>query len=267
MSNYSWLIGGGIGWFLLGPLGAVIGGIIGSAVGKTPRGEGSPRGSFWSKAADFNRRTYQQSRKQDTNRSTGQGDMVLSFLALFAEVIKADAKVRASEVQLVKKFLVQSYGKNRAVGLMQILKKLLKSSYNLDDVCYQIRLEMEPNYKLQVIQLLFQVAVADDELLEVEVSTIRNLAKKIGVQISQFDSIRSMFQQRAEHSGDFSYRILGLKKTATPAEIKSTYRKLVKENHPDKAGHLGKEFRELAERKFKEINGAYQKIKKERGFK
>jgi DnaJ like chaperone protein len=36
--------------------------------------------------------------------------------------------------------------------------------------------------------------------------------------------------------------------------------------HPDKVHHLGEDFQELAEEKFKAINEAYQEIKGERKF-
>ena len=48
------------------------------------------------------------------------------------------------------------------------------------------------------------------------------------------------------------YEILGVSKTATQAEIKSAYRKLALEWHPDK--NKSKE----ASEKFKEINKAYE---------
>src|SRR5829696_7036739 len=48
------------------------------------------------------------------------------------------------------------------------------------------------------------------------------------------------------------YKTLGVPRTATQAEIKKAFRKLARENHPDK--HAGDK---LAERRFKEINEAH----------
>jgi len=61
-------------------------------------------------------------------------------------------------------------------------------------------------------------------------------------------------------SGHDPYEILGVDKGASKEEIKNAYRQLAGKYHPDKVNHLGDEFRELAEAKFKEIQGAYQKL-------
>jgi len=57
------------------------------------------------------------------------------------------------------------------------------------------------------------------------------------------------------------HRILGLDDHASDLEIKQAYRRLANQYHPDKVAHLGREFRELAEIKFKEIQRAYQELK------
>ena len=56
------------------------------------------------------------------------------------------------------------------------------------------------------------------------------------------------------------YEILNVPPGAGQEEIKAAYRKLANQYHPDKVAHLGKEFQELAEQKFKEIQEAYQKL-------
>ncbi len=57
------------------------------------------------------------------------------------------------------------------------------------------------------------------------------------------------------------YSVLGVQKGASPTEIREAYRRLASQYHPDKVVHLGQEFRDLAEMRFKEIQAAYQKLK------
>jgi len=56
------------------------------------------------------------------------------------------------------------------------------------------------------------------------------------------------------------HRVLGIDSRATAEEIKHAYRQLASKYHPDKLEHLGEEFRELAEVRFKEIQRAYREL-------
>ncbi|MBW1768127.1 MAG: DnaJ domain-containing protein [Deltaproteobacteria bacterium] len=56
------------------------------------------------------------------------------------------------------------------------------------------------------------------------------------------------------------HKVLGLKNGATIEEIKAAYRQLANQYHPDKVMHLGEEFRILAEKRFKDIQKAYQRL-------
>ena len=60
-------------------------------------------------------------------------------------------------------------------------------------------------------------------------------------------------------------RVLGLPADASLDEIREAYRRLMSQYHPDKVASLGRELRELAESKSKEIGVAYQEALTERG--
>lgn len=58
------------------------------------------------------------------------------------------------------------------------------------------------------------------------------------------------------------YEILDVPPGASQEEIKSAFKQLAGKYHPDKVEYLGDEFKALAEEKFKEIQDAYQKLKR-----
>lgn len=71
-------------------------------------------------------------------------------------------------------------------------------------------------------------------------------------------------KNRPQQPPQAPHEVLGVKEEADWDEIHAAWRRLAKEYHPDRAAHLGPELRELAEKKFKQINQAYEILKKER---
>ena len=60
-------------------------------------------------------------------------------------------------------------------------------------------------------------------------------------------------------------KILGLSGPITPADIKRRWRELSRQYHPDQVQHLGPKLRAVAEKEMKDINGAYQYLRKKYG--
>jgi hypothetical protein len=56
------------------------------------------------------------------------------------------------------------------------------------------------------------------------------------------------------------HAVLGVRRGASRAEIQAAYRHAAQQYHPDKVSHLGKEFQDLANRKFAEIKEAYDAL-------
>jgi DnaJ domain len=50
--------------------------------------------------------------------------------------------------------------------------------------------------------------------------------------------------------------------TFTKSELKKRYHELIRQNHPDKVAAMGSDFKTLAEKKTKDINSAYDELKK-----
>ena len=82
-----------------------------------------------------------------------------------------------------------------------------------------------------------------------------------------FASGKSIVQARTPRNSNTSYNgdpftILGVSPNANDDEIRDAYREQSKKNHPDLVTHMSSDFQKLAEEKLKEINWAYNEIKK-----
>jgi DnaJ-domain-containing protein 1 len=78
---------------------------------------------------------------------------------------------------------------------------------------------------------------------------------------------RSNRQHRKEGNPPRSWwEILNVDKNASPEQIKGAFRKEISKYHPDRVEGLGKELRELADQKAKEVNRAYTLAKEQRRF-
>lgn len=63
-------------------------------------------------------------------------------------------------------------------------------------------------------------------------------------------------------SRDNPYRAFGLTSEATDAEIDQAYRRLISQYHPDKLAGAAPELQRQAEARARELNAAYDRIKK-----
>jgi hypothetical protein len=75
------------------------------------------------------------------------------------------------------------------------------------------------------------------------------------------DANREKAEKRKTREPKDPYTVLGVPKGASAEAVREAYRRLANQYHPDKVIHLGHEFKDLAELRFKEIQAAYQELK------
>ena len=141
----------------------------------------------------------------------------------------------------------------------KLIAQALESNETIDNLCFDFKKLFALQEQKILIQLLYQVALADDYLDENEQKLIDLIAFKLSFPEYEHQYIKNMFLRNRNTESPF--KVLGLDENATKEEIKKRYRSLSKENHPDKIAHLGSEFQKTAEEKMAKINDAYQKIK------
>ena len=231
-------IGAGLGWTIGGPIGALLGFAFGTLIDAA-------------KLEEYER-----------PESTTTGDFVVSLLVLIAAAMKADNKVVLAELDMVKTYLVRTFGETEAGEMLPLLRDLLKKDILLEDVGQQIRHKMNYASRLELLHLVYGIISADGSVDVREINVFYSIAASIGISENDFRSIRSMYTP----SVYWAYEVLGIKQDATPEQVKKAYRQLALKNHPDRVSYLGEEIRKKANEKFTKINEAYEAIKKEKNF-
>jgi DnaJ like chaperone protein len=269
--NTKWILGG-LGWVLLGPIGGIIGFLVGSAVDSSDikkLGQGEYKEKTQTKFTGKHTETYYQKPKTEyrkTNYSYGMptqlGDFMVSMLILIAEVMKADGSILKSELNYVKKYFNEKFGEDKTSEALRILKILLNKQIPIYEVTEQICSNLDYYSRLQLVHFLFGLAQSDGEIHTEEIKRIDVISRGLQITDKDYLSIKAMFLQNEESP----YEILQISKDATNDEIKASYRKLAKEFHPDKVSYLGDEVQMEATEKFKKITEAYEKLKQKKGF-
>ncbi|MCF8295278.1 MAG: DnaJ domain-containing protein [Bacteroidales bacterium] len=238
MANYAKWIGGGLGWAFGGPIGALIGFVVGNMMdGKS-------------------------SAVANVSSQTTQGDFVMSLLVLIAAVMKADGKILKSELDYVKQNFLRTFGADQTRTLIRALGDLSRQEIPLGEVCVQISRHMDYSSRLELLHLLFGISQADGVISTEEINTIEYIRKQLGIKDADYLSIKGMFVKDTTSA----YKILEIEPTATDEEVKKAYRRMALKYHPDKVAYLGEEIAHDAKVKFQKVNEAYETIKKERNL-
>lgn len=235
-------IGASIGWWTLGPIGAIMGLVLGHL--------------------SEEQTAFIKGNKQTSEQQARSG-FLATLLVLVAAVMRADGKVLRSELDFVKRSLVTTFGEKEAGQALLMLRDILNQNIPLNEVVHQARVNINYSSKVQLMHLLFGIALADGHISSEEQRCLNQISSGLGLSRADFESIASMFVK----SASAAYKVLEVDELATNEDVKRAYKKLAVRFHPDKVAHLGEDIRKDAERKFQKINEAYDQIKKERNIK
>ncbi|PQB05557.1 TerB family tellurite resistance protein [Aureitalea marina] len=190
-------------------------------------------------------------------------DFELNLLSLASLVIKSDGSVSQQEMDYVRSYFVQAYGKERANATFRVFNEVInKREISAQRIGQLFRQRMRYESRLQVVHFLFSIANADGHVSSQELNMVQRIAGFMGIQSPDFSSIKAMFFK----SADSAYKILEIERTATDTEIKKAYRTMAKKYHPDKLQHMDEAYRQGAEEKFRKVQEAYEQLQKERNF-
>lgn len=126
---------------------------------------------------------------------------------------------------------------------------------------------------LMFLQIQCAVVAADGTVHPAEHQMLIRVARLLGLSDADVDQLEALLRTdrpaaSPQQSMEDAYAALGLTASATDAQIKQTYRRLMSQNHPDKLAGKGlpESMRQMAEERTREISTAYGTIKEARGF-
>jgi DnaJ like chaperone protein len=178
---------------------------------------------------------------------------------IFVEVARADGPVTREEVRVVREYFQneRGFGEESLEQVRLALKKALAGKpIELADVTKKARAKLTPAERPLFVNALYELALIDGDLKRAESDAIKHVVGALNLSEEQLQSITTMHLG----SGSKHYQALGLSESATDDEIRSAFRRLAAENHPDRAKG------EAAAEKFRAINDAYQELRKLRGL-
>ena len=186
----------------------------------------------------------------------------IGMIALGAKMAKADGVVNQSEVNAFKQVFHVPDGELAAVARVFNLAK--QDVAGFDAYARQIARLFKARASVleDVLDGLFHIAKADDALHGAEIGFLETVATIFGFSAEEFTRILS---RHVADGNDDPYRILGLDRSASMEILKQRYRKLVRDNHPDRhiAAGVPVEMIALATERLQRINEAYDRIMKE----
>ena len=221
----------------------------------------------------FRTKTKSTTDKPSPASKSGKSDVyrqkfIRIWCGMIAKMAKADGAVTQEEIAAIEEYLdkvleLDILNKEFAISAFRLAKD---STYSFEHYAndFVALTENDPSINLSVLDMLVRLSIVDGSVNPAEKEILHQAARIFGLSLSEFDSILSSYSQ------DFKkyYSILGCKESDSDEVIKERFRALAKENHPDTI--LGKgmpeEFVKFAEKRFKEIQEAFEAISNKRGF-
>ncbi|OGQ98431.1 MAG: molecular chaperone DnaJ [Deltaproteobacteria bacterium RIFOXYD12_FULL_55_16] len=210
--------------------------------------------------------------RYEQSQTEGHNQFVFLLINILIRIAQVDGVVTKAELGPIENFFRHHlrYNQSQMYWVRDLIQDALASKASLEALLTEFKSHFAYEPRLILLELIYQVLYTNAQVSPQELAMVQTIADFLEITAYDHHAIRSKYvsggrgrafsgQVRSETQ---YYEILGLAPGASAEEIKSAYRKLSMQCHPDKVAHLGEEFRRVAEEKMKELNEAYQHLKK-----
>tara|TARA_B110000196_G_scaffold154264_1_gene132843 strand:- start:299 stop:1036 length:738 start_codon:yes stop_codon:yes gene_type:complete len=244
LSIWGKLIGGAAGFALGGPIGAMVGILLG--------------GSF-----DKNNKNF--IKKNNISQEQKKNIFAISIIILSAKIAKADGQVTQEEILAFKdKFKIP---KSEIKKVSKIFNEAKNSTIGFKQIADQVGSLFNDNKILleELLNNLFYIAESDGKISEEEIEILKSISESFNLKDKDFQSI---YHARLNNKKSDPYKVLKAKRTDSDLAVRKKWIELSKEHHPDNliSKGLPQEFIDQATKELSSINIAYDRIKIQRGI-
>lgn len=248
-------IGGLIGAFVAGPVGSLLGVLLG----------------------------HQWDQSASAGRSGSVREISRLFFELTFEVMgriaKVDGRVSEDEIRVARRIMHSlNLNDEQVQYAIEHFTRGKARDYPVDDRLAALARQIGGRADLAraFLQIQLQAAVGAGAIDAAKRRALSRVAAALGVAGAEFAQleaiVRGMGQSAARPTPaetlEAAYRVLGVSPQARDDEVKKAYRRLMNQHHPDKlvARGLPESMVGVAEQKTHEVRTAYERIKTQRGF-
>ena len=270
----SWLgkvIGGAFGFFMGGPLGAV----LGAAVGHRYDQERSEAGGF----------------RHEVDSSEQYRMQTVFFTAAFSvmgHVAKIDGRVTEVEIEQARAIMTRlGLNEDMRATAARLFTEGKRADFPLDEALDQFRAECRNRFSLtrMFVEMQLEVALADGFLHPAEEKLLLRICERLRFSRFEFHALKAALEAQLRLGGQWgrggrvqtatrepsleeAYATLGVKSSSGDDEIRRAYRRLLSRHHPDKmtAKGMSEEAVRQANEKTGQIRKAWEIVRGARGM-
>lgn len=264
--NWYGKIGGGV-------LGLIVGGPVGAAIG-----------AFIGHQFDRGLLIGQLTGDGHFNQAERQRVFFESTFRAMGALAKADGRVSEQEIQAARSVMHQMQLRPEDVRrAIELFTEGKQPGLDIDAQVMKFRQVCggQPQLVRTFLEVQFEIVLAKGNVTAAERDLLWRVADKLGVgrvELAQLEAVlraQRHFRRQGPDRGQQglglsdAYKALGIEADASDKEIKTAYRRLMNQHHPDKlvAKGLPDAMLEVAKEKTREINAAYDLVKDRRGIK
>ncbi len=255
------------GTYLAGLSGAILGFIIGHAfdAGLT---------------AVIQRKTFERQAKRAAEARFNQA-FISSIYGMLSTLANSDGIVNNAELKLVHKVSTEylklnRHGKKFAMQEFNNAALSNRTFYSYAVEFYEAT-QGDLNMCAMAFNILLEMATIDGQINEMESRFLNSAADLFNINPNMASGQQQDYYYQQQVPPEYQspplqepdcYEILGCNKTDSDETIKKRFRQLASEYHPDRIAskELAEDFINFANEKFRQIQAAYDTIKKERGI-